>query len=385
MLGITTWLSIDLEFPIPLRGFESSVWIFRRKKSSKAFSFVRSRSIGSISQTFIFNHNTNCPKAYSDCVILIASCQSPFTMNRQSNQLKRRNIGSSARRNSVAIAPLSRLVVALAASSLMTRTAHSFPVFMPASVGGLVPTNYVQDAPQRRQAPTPSKDRQNAAGGVGVPSIEDRMNDMLRMFGPTELRPDVDEAAAVASVATPAPPELQTASTTTTTRRQSTTTAPAIPARKPTTAPERTTPPNVYDVQTIQDYKKIVADSQNDRLTIVRFAADFCLACKATEPLFERFLRDSPHIDIVRVKVTKENRQDIHDLGVPSLPYGYVMHPDASADDNGERRVEELSLNKRHFADFVKVVQSYDDAECALPVQVDEETSVYESPFKRIG
>lgn len=133
--------------------------------------------------------------------------------------------------------------------------------------------------------------------------------------------------------------------------------------------------PNMYTVQTVQDYNKILGDADG-KLTVVRFTASFCLACKAVSPLFNRLARESPNVTFVNVVVTKENRQDIHDLGVPSLPYGFVFHPDA------EGMVERVSINKRFFNDFQTIVQSYDDRECQLG-ELNEETGIYESPYAR--
>lgn len=147
------------------------------------------------------------------------------------------------------------------------------------------------------------------------------------------------------------------------------------PLTKPPAKKAPTALPNVYTVQTVQDYNKIVGDADG-KLTIARFSASWCLACKAIAPLFNRLASESPHITFVNFVVTKENRQSVRDLGVPSLPYGYIIHPSAGV-------VEELSLNKRHFNDFLNVVQSYDDAECTLPTAVDDDSGIYESPYAR--
>lgn len=131
---------------------------------------------------------------------------------------------------------------------------------------------------------------------------------------------------------------------------------------------------NFYEVDTVADYHKMVAD--HDKLMVVRFAAPWCLACKAVAPLFDRLAREYPHVDFVQVEVSKDNREDIQGLGVPSLPYGYIFHPE-------EGLVEALNMNKRHFNDFHKVLESYDEQECQLP-ELDQEQGTYESPFARV-
>jgi thiol-disulfide isomerase/thioredoxin len=132
---------------------------------------------------------------------------------------------------------------------------------------------------------------------------------------------------------------------------------------------------NLYELQTIQDYKKIVEDSDN-KLTVVQFSAPFCLACKASLPLVRKMAQEMPEVNFVLLTVTKKNRYDIRDLGVPSLPYGYVHHPNLGL-------AETLSTNKRHLADFASVVESYQKRECTLPDEVESESGVYSSPYVR--
>jgi thiol-disulfide isomerase/thioredoxin len=133
--------------------------------------------------------------------------------------------------------------------------------------------------------------------------------------------------------------------------------------------------PNLYELQTIQDYKKIVEDSDN-KLTVVQFSAPFCLACKASLPLVRKMAQDMPDVNFVLLTVTKQNRYDVRDLGVPSLPYGYVHHPQRGL-------VEKLSTNKRHLADFARVVESYREHEHDLLDEGKSESGVYSSPFVR--
>jgi thiol-disulfide isomerase/thioredoxin len=151
----------------------------------------------------------------------------------------------------------------------------------------------------------------------------------------------------------------------------------AVQVVKETTESDQSKPdlPNLYELQTIQDYKKIVEDSDN-RLTVVQFSAPFCLACKASLPLVRRMAQDMPDVNFVLLTVTKQNRYDVRDLGVPSLPYGYIHHPHRGL-------VERLSTNKRHLADVACVIESYQKRGCDLPDEVESESGVLASPFVR--
>ena len=99
--------------------------------------------------------------------------------------------------------------------------------------------------------------------------------------------------------------------------------------------------------------------------TFILFLTDFkivyapwCRACKAVQQQFRKMTRDygDDKIKFVECPVTEEN-SFLHDgLGVPSLPYGHIYHPEAGL-------VEEVSINKKVFKDFERVLQYYVDGE----------------------
>ncbi len=62
----------------------------------------------------------------------------------------------------------------------------------------------------------------------------------------------------------------------------------------------------------------------------------------------------------------------IHEgLGVPSVPFGHVYHPDVGL-------VEEKKINKKVFKEFRSAVDSYVRGSCDLPLEEgeDEENSL---------
>jgi hypothetical protein len=143
--------------------------------------------------------------------------------------------------------------------------------------------------------------------------------------------------------------------------------------------------PNVYELRTVQDYKKLVEDC-GGALTVVHFSGpSFCLACKAALPAVVKMARDMPDVNFAVLLVTKDNHRGVRELGVPSLPYGHVHHPRAGL-------VERLSNNRRHLADFSRVVESYRSLRCPLPDEKDDDggggaeagsTPVFASPYVR--
>ena len=111
------------------------------------------------------------------------------------------------------------------------------------------------------------------------------------------------------------------------------------------------------EVVTIHEYKEQVVD-EKDQMVVVRFYAPWCRACKAVQQPFRKLSRDfgGEKIKFVECPVTEENSFLHEGLGVPSLPYGHIYHPEAGL-------VEEVSINKKVFKDFERVLQYYVDGE----------------------
>lgn len=134
--------------------------------------------------------------------------------------------------------------------------------------------------------------------------------------------------------------------------------------------------PHVQRVTGLQDYKRAVSDT--DKLTVVRFYADYCRACRAMTPAFYRLARtrDPETTQWAEVPVTPESAAIHKGLGVSSTPYGHIYHPQAGL-------VEELRLRKEYLGDFARILESYESGECLLPEEPNPETGVYESMYKR--
>ncbi len=118
-------------------------------------------------------------------------------------------------------------------------------------------------------------------------------------------------------------------------------------------------------VDTLEDYKRIVVD-ERDHIVVVRFFAPWCKSCKAAMPLFKKMAWDhSPTVKFVEVPLTKETAYIHEGLGVPSVPFGHIYHPDVGL-------VEEMKINKKVFRDFRESLENYLRGRCDLPEEENE-------------
>lgn len=83
------------------------------------------------------------------------------------------------------------------------------------------------------------------------------------------------------------------------------------------------------------------------------------------QPYFYKLAHTYKDALFVEVPVTDKNANLHQGLGVPSLPYAHVYHPEGGL-------VEEMKINRKYFPRFAKVVNSYAQTSCNL---VDGETA----------
>ena len=112
------------------------------------------------------------------------------------------------------------------------------------------------------------------------------------------------------------------------------------------------------EVVTIQEYKAVVAD-EKEQMVCVRFYAPWCKACKAVQQPFRKLCRDHPSVKFVEVPLTKENAFLHEGLGIPSLPYGHIYHPEAGL-------VEERKIKKKEFPEFEQALGTYVKGFCEV-------------------
>lgn len=125
--------------------------------------------------------------------------------------------------------------------------------------------------------------------------------------------------------------------------------------------------PTVQMVDNLEDYKRFVVDEDN-QIVVVRFYAPWCKSCKAAHPHFKKMVsKHSPSgVKFVEVPLTKETAYIHEGLGVPSVPFGHIYHPDVGL-------VEEKKINRKVFGEFRDALDCYVSGSCDLPMDMEEE------------
>mmetsp|Transcript_21916 Transcript_21916/g.27638 ORF Transcript_21916/g.27638 Transcript_21916/m.27638 type:complete len:238 (-) Transcript_21916:66-779(-) len=119
--------------------------------------------------------------------------------------------------------------------------------------------------------------------------------------------------------------------------------------------------PKVQLVDDIHDYKDVVVD-EKEQIVVVRFFASWCRSCKASKPMFNKLVGtfSDSSVKFVEVPLTKETAYLQEGLGVPSVPYAHIYHPEVGL-------VEEMKVSKPHFREFSQKLNSYVVGSCDLP------------------
>lgn len=117
-------------------------------------------------------------------------------------------------------------------------------------------------------------------------------------------------------------------------------------------------PSNLVTIESLEDYKTIVG-GETERLVVVRFHASYCRACKAVTPHFWKLARNCPNVVFVDVPVTERTAVLHRGLGIPSLPYAHLYHPNVGL-------VEEQSITRKLITSFANKLQCYMNGQCDI-------------------
>jgi len=122
-------------------------------------------------------------------------------------------------------------------------------------------------------------------------------------------------------------------------------------ARKAAPARTVTLPTNMHTVGNLEEFKEIVTDEQ-EKVVVVKFYAKWCRACKAMQPYFYEMARRNPSVKFVEIAATEQNTNLHQGLGVATLPFGHIYHPQKGL-------VEGLKLTRKDIGVFEKQLRSH--------------------------
>ena len=74
--------------------------------------------------------------------------------------------------------------------------------------------------------------------------------------------------------------------------------------------------------------------------------------CHAIRPSFDRAASSNPHVMFVDVPVLESNANLHQGLGVESIPFGHIYHPE-------EGLVEEKRLSRKTFSEFEGLIKMH--------------------------
>lgn len=123
----------------------------------------------------------------------------------------------------------------------------------------------------------------------------------------------------------------------------------------------------VKRIDNIEEYKVVVVD-ETEKISVVRFYANWCKTCKAAEPQFYKLAAEynSHGVQFVEVPLTRRNAYLHEGLGVPTVPWVHIYHPEVGL-------CEERKLSKKHVQNVRRCLECYvfgccnmDDEECLL-------------------
>lgn len=106
-------------------------------------------------------------------------------------------------------------------------------------------------------------------------------------------------------------------------------------------------------VESLEQYADVISQGRKEnKVVVVRFTATWCKTCHFLRPAFNRLASSNSQVIFVDVPVTESNVNLHQGLGVDSVPFGHIYHP-----QNG--LVEECKLSRKSFSEFEGLVKTY--------------------------
>jgi len=136
-------------------------------------------------------------------------------------------------------------------------------------------------------------------------------------------------------------------------------------------------PSNLVTVSSLVDFQTQLKENENndELVTVVKFSAPWCRACKGITPSFYRFAHscDTEENNVKKIKFiecqAESSNSEVHKaLGVSVLPFAHVY--------KGGKLVEERVMSRKFYSTFESVVKAYMDGSCPL-----DEGDDFSSPY----
>jgi hypothetical protein len=101
-------------------------------------------------------------------------------------------------------------------------------------------------------------------------------------------------------------------------------------------------------------------------------------ACKSVTPSYFKFSNDleasGKKVKFVDCPMTVVNTEVHKELGIKSIPFAHVYHPETGL-------AEERKLSRKNYSNFEKVVKSYLEGGCELKAEAEETSSYCADPW----
>lgn len=121
----------------------------------------------------------------------------------------------------------------------------------------------------------------------------------------------------------------------------------------PSTKKNTWRPENIKMAVSLEDFSKVIEEGREmNKLVVVRFFATWCKTCHALRPSYDKLASTNPDAIFLDVPVTDTNTNLHQGLGVPSVPYSHIYHPEKGL-------VEETKLSRKTLAEFGELIEKY--------------------------
>lgn len=118
--------------------------------------------------------------------------------------------------------------------------------------------------------------------------------------------------------------------------------------------------PYIQEIETLADFRRVITEADdNQKLVVACFYSPWCRACRALAPGFTALAKRNGGMTFIQVPATEKNANLHNGLGVPSVPYVQVYHPQAGL-------VESQKLIRFLLPGFQKVLKDYELGSCSL-------------------